>query len=89
MVEAGPTDEHGVLEALGVGEVILSLPSPAALTREPDEVHHVIAQAGPGTEPLVIEIEAAEELAGEELALLVQAAQRSRRAVLVRVLREV
>jgi hypothetical protein len=49
----------------------------------------VIAQAGPGTEPLVIEIEAAEEFASEQLALLVEAAQRSRRAVLVRVLREV
>jgi hypothetical protein len=89
VVEAGPTDEHGVLEALDVGDVVLSVPSPAALTREPDEIRQVIDHAGPGNEPLVVEIEAAEELAGEELALLVETAQRARRAVLVRVLREV
>jgi hypothetical protein len=89
VVEAGNTDEHGVLEALEVGEVVLSVPSPEALTRDPAAVRHVIADAGPGNAPLVIEIEAAEELTGEELALLVQTAEQSPRPVLVRVVREV
>jgi hypothetical protein len=89
VVEAGVTDERGVLEPLDVGEVVLSVPSPEALTREPDVVHQVIGHASPGSEPLVIEIEAAEELSGEELALLVETARHSPRAVFVRVLREV
>lgn len=89
MVEGAPTDEHGVLAPLDVGEVVLSVPSPETLRREPDEVRHVVADAGPVSEPLVIEIEAAEELRGEELIVLVEAARNSPHAVLLRVLREV
>jgi hypothetical protein len=89
VIEAGATDDHGVLEALDVGEVVVSVPSPETLTREPGEVREVIAQAGPGSEPLVIEIEAAEELTGKELAVLLEAAASSSRAVLVRIVREV
>ena len=89
VIEAGATDDQGVLEAYDVGEVVVSVPSPEALTREPDEVREVIAKAGPGSEPLVIEIEAAEELTDKELAVLLDAAGRSSRAVLVRIVREV
>jgi hypothetical protein len=88
VVEGVPTDDRGVLEALDVGEVVLSVPSPETLTREPDDVRRVVADAGPGSDPLVIEIEVAEELRADELAVLLQATRRSPRAVLVRVLRE-
>ena len=67
------------------GEVVLSVLSPEALSREPAEVGRVIGRAGTGTQPLVIVIEAADELREEELAALVQAAERSTRPVIVRV----
>ena len=47
----------------------------------------VIDRAGTGTEPLVIVIDDAEELRDEELAPLVQAAARSSRPVILRVIR--
>ena len=68
VVEGGPTDPEGNLEAEVAGEVVLSVPSPEALAREADEVRRVIAEAGTGVEPLVVVIEAAEELRDEELA---------------------
>jgi hypothetical protein len=85
LVQDGDTDEQGALVPPDAGEVVLSVPSPEALSREPAEVSRVIERAGSGTEPLVIVIEAAEELREEELTALVQAAQRSTRPVIVRV----
>jgi hypothetical protein len=87
VVEVGATDSEGVLEAPVAGEVVLSLPSPEALEREADEVRRVIRQAGTGTEPLVVVIEAAEELRDEELAPLLDAAGHASRAVILRVIR--
>jgi hypothetical protein len=85
LAQGGDTDEQGALVPPDAGEVVLSVPSPEALSREPAEVGRVIDRAGTGTEPLVIVIEAADELREEELTALVQAAQRSRRPVIVRV----
>jgi hypothetical protein len=88
VVEAGPTDAEGNLEAEAAGEVVLSLPSPEGLSREADEVRRVIAQAGTGVEPLVIVIEAAEELRDEELAPALAATAHTSRAVILRVIRD-
>lgn len=88
VIEAAPPDPEGNLVPPDAGEVVLSVPSPEALRREEDEVHRVIAQAGTGAQPLVVVIEAAEELREDELALLVDAAQRSSRAVIVRIIRD-
>jgi hypothetical protein len=85
----GETDDQGVLVPPDAGEVVLTVPSPEALTREPAEVARVIDRAGTGTEPLVIVIDDAEELREEELTALVQAAARSSRPVIVRVIRDV
>jgi hypothetical protein len=87
VVEVGPTDSEGVLEPLMAGEVVLSLPSPEGLEREADEVRRVIRQAGTGLEPLVVVIEAAEELRDEELAPLLDAAGHASRAVILRIIR--
>jgi hypothetical protein len=87
VVEAGPTDAEGRLEALP-GQVVLSLPSPEALEREADEVRHVIGQAGTGVEPLVVVVEAAEELREEELAVLLDAASHTSRAVILRIIHD-
>ena len=88
MVEAGPTDAEGVLEAPAAGQVVLSLLSPEALEREASEVRRVIGQAGTGVEPLVVVLEAAEALREGELAALLSATSRASRAVILRVVRD-
>jgi hypothetical protein len=87
VVQIGPTDSAGNLEALAAGEIVLSVPSPEALAREADEVRRVIAHAGTGDEPVVLVVEAAEELRDEELAPVLEAARRTSRAVILRIIR--
>jgi hypothetical protein len=88
LAEPGDTDDQGVLVPPDAGEVVLTVPSPEALSRDPAQVRRVIDRAGTGTEPLVIVIDDAEELREDELAGLVQAAARSSRPVIVRVIRD-
>lgn len=88
VVEIGPTDPEGHLEPLAAGEVVLSVPSPEALAREPDKVRGVIAHAGTGVEPLVVEVEVAETLREEELAALLEAAGHTARGVILRIMRD-
>jgi hypothetical protein len=88
VVEAGPTDDEGNLEAITAGEVVLSVPSPEGLARDADEVRQVIARAGTGVEPLVVVVEAAEELRDEELAPVLAATAHTSRAVILRVIRD-
>ena len=85
VLDAGPADNDGRLEPPGVGQVVLSVPSPEALGRQADDVRRVIDRAGDGAEPLVVVVEAAEELREEELAPVVDAARRSRRSVILRI----
>jgi hypothetical protein len=87
VVEVALTDDEGNLEPPAVGEVVLSFPSPEALSREADEVRRVIAHAGTGVEPLVVVIEVAEELREDELGPIVEAAGHTSRAVILRVIR--
>jgi hypothetical protein len=87
-VVAGPADAEGHLDPPAAGEVVLSVPSPEALTRDPGEVRRVIAEAGTGTEPLVVVVQAAEELRDDELAVVLDAAGRSSRPVILRALRD-
>jgi hypothetical protein len=88
VVEVGPTDTQGNLEPPAAGQVVFSVPSPEALERERDEIRPVIEDAGAGDEPLVVVVEAAEELRDEELAGVLEAAGHSPRPVILRVLRE-
>jgi hypothetical protein len=81
-------DTEGNLESPGAGEVVLSVPSPEAFEREADEVRRVIGQAGTGTEPLVVVVEAAEELRETDLAPLLDGAAHTSRAVIVRIIRD-
>jgi hypothetical protein len=87
VVESGPADEAGALVPPDHGEVVLSLPSPEALARERDEVHRVIRQAGQAVEPLVVVVEAAEEVRDEELASVLEAAKQTSRPVILRIIR--
>ncbi len=88
VVQFALTDALGNLLPPLAGEVVMSVPSPEAFAREPEAVRRVIERAGTGVEPLVIVIEDAEELREEELAALLHAANHSRRAVIVRVIRD-
>ena len=65
----------------------MSVPSPEGLAREAGEVRRVIAQAGTGAEPLVVEVEAAEELREEELTAVLEAAGHTSRPVILRIIR--
>ncbi|MGO9820687.1 MAG: hypothetical protein ACLPTJ_08560 [Solirubrobacteraceae bacterium] len=87
VVVVGLTDDRGNLEPPAGGEVVLSVPSPEALSREANEVRRVIAHAGTGTEPLVLVVEAADELRDEHLSPVIDAATHASRAVILRVIR--
>jgi hypothetical protein len=88
VVQLGPTDARGHLEAASGGQVVLSVLSPEALEREADDVRRAIGQSGTGIEPLVVVVEAAEQIREEELDVLLAAARRSSRAVIVRIIRD-
>jgi hypothetical protein len=87
VVERGPTDGAGVLEPPIAGQVVLSVPSPEALRRDADAVRRVIDEAGTSTAPIVLVIDAAEELREEEVAVVRAAADRAARPVILRVIR--
>ena len=64
----------------------MSVLSPEALSREPDEVRDVIGHAPDDREPLVIIVQAAEELREEELGVVLDAAARANRRGIVRIM---
>jgi len=78
-------DEEGRLNAPSAGQVVLAVPSPEVLAQDAEEVQRVIRGVGPGTEPLVIVIEDADELRPEELAPVLAGAQHARRSVILRI----
>jgi hypothetical protein len=87
-IEHSDPDEAGNLEPPDIGEVVLSVPSPLELAHDAAEVRRVIARAGTGIEPLVIVVEAAEELRDDELAPVLEAAGHTERAVIIRIIRD-
>jgi hypothetical protein len=88
VIEAEAADAEGNLEPPDAGDVVLSVPSPETLSREAVEVRRVIARAGSGVEPLVVVIEAAEELREDEMAPVLEAAGHAKRPVILRVIRD-
>ena len=86
VLDAHAPDAAGRLAASEAGQLVLSVPSPEALTREPDAVRRVIDGAGAGPEPLVVEVEAAEELRDDELAVVLDAAAHTSRNVILRII---
>ena len=86
VIQTAATNDEGNLEALA-GEVVLSVLAPDELARHPDEVQRVLRQAGTGTAPLVIVVEAAEELRDHQVTPVVEAAQHAPRPVILRIIR--
>jgi hypothetical protein len=88
VVDVGTTSADGNLEPPAAGKVVLSVPSPEALLRQAGEVRRVIAGANTGDEPLVVVVEAAEELRDDELAAILDAARHTSRPVILRIMRD-
>jgi hypothetical protein len=80
--EPGPGGRLGPPDG---GEVVLSVLSPEALTREPEEVGAAVTRPADPHQPPVVIIEAAEELREEELAVLAGAAARADRVAILRI----
>ena len=80
-----PVGPDGNIEAPGGGEVVLSVPSPESL-RDTEHVRDVMLQADTGDEPPVIVVEAAEYLREDELAAVIDAAERLERVVILRIM---
>ena len=87
VIDHAAADSYGDVEG-GSGQVVLSVPSPEGLTREADEVRRVLAGAGSGVEPLVVVLEAADELREAELGVVVEAARHAPRPVILRIMRD-
>jgi hypothetical protein len=82
-------EADGRLAPPEAAEIVMSVPSPEALAREPDEVRDVIDRAPGNHQPLMIIVEAAEELREEELAVVLDATARTSRRVIVRIMADV
>lgn len=85
IVERLEPEADGTLEPPEAGEVIMSVLSPEAL-REQDDVRDVVKGAPAGETALVIIVEAGEFLREDELAVVLDAAHRAHRLVIVRVM---
>ena len=86
VVERLPADAGGTILPPEVGEVVLSVLSPEALSREAAQVRQIIKQAATDGQPLVVVVQVAEELRDDELEAVLEAAVHTRRVVLLRVL---
>ena len=78
-------DDLGDLSPPPAGEVVLTVLSPEALRRDPQVVRDAVAQAD-ADQPPVIVVEAAEYLREDEIAAVLDAADRADRTVILRIL---
>jgi hypothetical protein len=76
-------DDLGRLSPPPAGEVVLTVLSPEALRRDPQVIRDAIAQAD-FDQPPVIVVEAAEYLREDEIAAVLDAADRADRTVILR-----
>jgi hypothetical protein len=78
-------DADGRLEAREGGEVVLSVLSPESL-RDTEQVENTLLEADTGDEPPVIVVEAAEYLREDELAAVIDVAERLQRVIILRIM---
>jgi hypothetical protein len=86
IVEHLPAAGDGTLAPPPAGEVVLTVPSPEALRREPGAVRRAVTGAGPSGPPLVVLIDGAQALRDDELNAVLDAALATGRMVILRVL---
>ena len=85
-LSAGP---DGKLPPPSAGEIVLTVPSPEALRREPGEILDVVITADEDGGPLVIVVEGAEYLRDDEIGAVLDAAAATKRVLLLRILQGV
>ena len=68
------------------GEIVLNVPSPETLRREPEQVGQAISRAADDGRPLVVLVEGAEQLRDDELSTILQAALTAGGIVIMRIL---
>ena len=85
---APPSSGAATIEPPSPGQVVYALPGPEGLVRERQELHDAIGGAPHGVEPLVIVVEAGNELRDDELEAAVNAADATSRPVILTVLRD-
>jgi len=78
-------DDLGRLSPPPAGEVVLTVLSPEALRRDPQVIRDAIDQAD-SDQPPVIVVQAAEYLREDEIAAVLDAADRADRTVILRIL---
>ncbi len=86
IVEHLGAGEDGKLLPPEAGEVVLAVGSPESFRREPGQVTEAITAAGPGGAPLVILVDGAESLRDDEIDTVLEAAERTDRIVILRIL---
>jgi hypothetical protein len=86
IAERLPAGADGRLDQPEAGEIVMSVLSPEAFTAEPELVQDAVGGAPAGEQALVILVEAAEYLREDELAVVLGAARRSHRLVILRVM---
>jgi hypothetical protein len=86
VLEHVPRYADGRLGPPAAGEIVMSVLSPEALTQQRAEVRDVVSGAPDRHEPLVIIVQAAGDLREDELAVVLDAAARTDRAVIMRVM---
>lgn len=86
LVEHLPAGADGKLEPSPAGDIVLTVPSPEALRREPEEVERAILAEGSEGGPLVVLVDGAEYLRDDELEAVVVAAAQTERMVILRIL---
>lgn len=82
-LSAGPDGKLAPPEA---GEILLTVPSPEALRRNPDYVLDVVTAAAEDGGPLVLLVEGAEYLRDNEIAPVLDAAAATKRVLILRIL---
>jgi len=80
---AGPDGKLAPPEA---GEILLTVPSPEALRREYDEVLRQVVDAEEDGGPLVLLVEGAEYLRDDEIGAVLDAAEATKRVLILRIL---
>lgn len=80
---AGPDGKLAPPEA---GEILLTVPSPEALRREYDEVLRQVVDAAEDGGPLVLLVEGAEYLRDDEISAVLDAAEATKRVLILRIL---
>lgn len=79
-------DADGRLGPPDAGEVVMSVLSPEALIRDRQQVQDVVRRAASTDEPLVIIVQAAEELREDELSAVLAATAHTHRRVILRIM---